>query len=311
MNEPGFDFDCVYLLATLHTLITGLSFLFSKTALKFASPMDVLAFRFTASFIAIMIPILFKKISVNFKGKNLYKICFLGLLYPIAFFGFQTFGLVHAASSEAGILQSITPILVMILSAVFLEEKSTLYQKASMLLSVLGVIYIFIMKGASVNFTEVLGITLLLLSSLSSAGYTVLNRITLREFSIIEISFMMTLLGFVVFNAVALVTHFWQGTLNQFFAPFQSLEFTISILYLGILSSLVTSLLNSCVLSKIDAAKMSVFGNLRTVIAIFAGVIFLKEQLFYYHIIGSLMIIAGVIGTNYTGKKEKTDCKKV
>ncbi|HHY04973.1 MAG TPA: DMT family transporter [Thermoanaerobacterales bacterium] len=298
MKKPGLD--RVYLFAALHTIITGLSFLFGKTALRFASPIDVLAFRFTASFIALMVPVLLKKISINFKERNLLKIFVLGLLYPIAFFGFQTFGLAYATSSEAGILQSITPIFVMILSAVLLKEKSTLCQKASMLLSVLGVIYIFIMKGSSVDFTEVLGITLLLLSSLSSAGYTVLNRITLRDFSIIEISFMMTLLGFLVFNATALATHFWQGTLNQFFAPLQSFEFIISILYLGILSSLVTSLLNSFVLSKIEAAKMSVFGNLRTVVAIFAGVFFLKEQLYYYHIIGSLMIIAGVIGTNYT-----------
>jgi drug/metabolite transporter (DMT)-like permease len=305
MKKPGLD--NVYLFATLHTMITGLSFLFGKTALRFASPIDVLAFRFTASFIALMVPVLLKKISINFKERNLLKICLLGLLYPIAFFGFQTFGLAHASSSEAGILQSITPIFAMILSTVFLKEKNALHQNASLLLSVLGVIYIFIMKGASVDLTEVLGITLLLLSNLASAGYIVLNRITLRDFSISEISFMMTLMGFLVFNATALATHFWQGTLNQFFVPLESFEFVISILYLGILSSLVTSLLNSFVLSKIEAAKMSVFGNLRTVVAIFAGVFFLKEQLYYYHIIGSLMIIAGVIGTNYTSAKKKRE----
>jgi drug/metabolite transporter (DMT)-like permease len=302
MKEPEFKYT--YLFATLHTIITGLSFLFGKTALKFANPMDVLAFRFTASFMALMVPVLLKKISINFKEKNLYKICFLGLLYPISFFALQTFGLVHASSSEAGILQSITPIFAIILSAVFLKEKNTLYQNISVLLSVLGVIYIFTMKGASVDFTEVLGISLLLLSNLSSAGYIILTRVTLREFSISEISFMMTLMGFLVFNSIALVTHLGQGTLNQFFAPLQNFEFIISILYLGILSSLVTSLLNNYVLSKIEAAKMSVFGNLRTVVAIFAGMIFLKEQLYYYHIIGSLMIIAGVIGTNYTRNKK-------
>ena len=124
---------------------------------------------------------------------------------------------------------------------------------------VLGPIYIFIMKGSSVDFTEVLGITLLLPFQVYLVPDILsLIRITLRDFSIIEISFMMTLLGFLVFNATALATHFWQGTLNQFFAPLQSFEFIISILYLGILSSLVTSLLNSFVLSKIEAAKMSV-----------------------------------------------------
>ena len=48
-----------------------------------------------------------------------------------------------------------------------------------------------------------------------------------------------------------------------------------------------------------EAAKVSVFGNLRTVVTILAGVYFLKEPLFLYHVAGSLMIILGVIGTNH------------
>jgi drug/metabolite transporter (DMT)-like permease len=52
------------------------------------------------------------------------------------------------------------------------------------------------------------------------------------------------------------------------------------------------------VLSKIEASKMSVFGNLATLISMIAGVIFLQEQLEYYHIIGAIMIIAGILGTN-------------
>ncbi|KNF07049.1 hypothetical protein CLPU_28c00010 [Gottschalkia purinilytica] len=30
-----------------------------------------------------------------------------------------------------------------------------------------------------------------------------------------------------------------------------------------------------------------------------AGVVFLKERLYYYHIIGSILIIGGIIGTNF------------
>ncbi|NLZ53679.1 MAG: DMT family transporter, partial [Thermoanaerobacteraceae bacterium] len=297
------DLKLAYYFALLHTLITGLSFLFTKTALKFASPMDVLAYRFTASLIALMVPIMLKRVHLDYAGKNLLQVCSLGLLYPIAFFFFQTFGLVYATSSEGGILQSVTPIFTMLLAAVFLKERTTGYQKLSILLSVAGVIYIFIMKGAGLDITEVLGISLLLLSSIASAGYHVLTRITLRRFSITEVSFIMTLLGFLFFNTAAIIGHVVKGTLNQFLAPLQNLEFAISILYLGILSSLVTSLLNNYILKKLEAAKVSVFGNLRTVVTIVAGVYFLKERLYLYHIIGSLMIILGVLGTNYAGRR--------
>jgi len=299
------DLKLAYFFALLHTLITGLSFLFTKTALKFAGPIDVLAFRFTASIIAMIVPIMLKRIHINFAGKNLFQVCSLALLYPIAFFLFQTLGLVYATSSEGGILQAVTPIFTMILAAVFLKEKTTSYQKFSILLSVAGVVYIFVMKGAGLDLTEVLGITLLLLSSIASAGYHVLTRITVRQFSITEVSFVMTLLGFVFFNLAAIISHTINGSVNQFFTPVQNSEFVISILYLGILSSLVTSLLNNYILKKIEAAKVSVFGNLRTVITIIAGVYLLKEQLFFYHIIGSLMIILGVLGTNYVGSRQQ------
>lgn len=47
---------------------------------------------------------------------------------------------------------------------------------------------------------------------------------------------------------------------------------------------------------------MIVFSNLGTVISIVAGIIFLKEKIYYYHIIGSVMIVGGVLGTNFLDK---------
>ncbi|HID0836330.1 TPA: EamA family transporter, partial [Clostridium botulinum] len=72
--------------------------------------------------------------------------------------------------------------------------------------------------------------------------------------------------------------------------------------YLGILSSLVTSFLLNYSLSKIEASKMSVFNNLSTLITMMAGVVFLGEKLQYFHIIGSFMIILGIVGTNLGDK---------
>ncbi len=121
MKDPGLAL--AYFSALLHTLITGLSFLFTKTALVATGPIDVLAFRFTASLMALLVLIISKRIHLNYSGKNLLQVFFLALLYPIAFFGFQTFGLVHATSSEGGILLSVTPIFTMILAAVFFKGK--------------------------------------------------------------------------------------------------------------------------------------------------------------------------------------------
>lgn len=295
-------YKLVYTAAMTYTLITGFSFLFGKIALSIVNPIDLLAYRFTAAFIAIILLISFKLIKVNYSLERIKKILPLAILYPLMFFAFQTFGLQYAASSEAGIITASIPVFTLILATFFLKEKTSMLQKLSILASVLGVIYITLMKGSSFEMNNFVGIILLLLSALSFAGYSVMARILTKEFSSMELSIIMSIISFICFTVMAVVSNLINGTMNTFFLPLRNMQFIISVVYLGVLSTLVTSLLTNYVLSKIEAAKMSVFSNLATVISIFAGVVFLKEQIFYYHIIGSILIIGGVLGTNYTQK---------
>ena len=297
------DNKFVYTAAVSYAVITGLSFLFGKIALSSADPIDMLAHRFSASFLAVLILILFKFVKVNYTLERIKKILPLALLYPMGFFAFQTFGLQYASSSEAGIMIASAPVFTLILASFFLGEKSTTLQKISIVVSVIGVVYITLMKSSSFEINNIKGIIFLLLSALSFSGYSVMARILTKDFSSTELSFMMITISFVVFNLIALVKNAMNGTLSTFFVPLANSGFVISIIYLGVLSSLVTSLLTNYILSKIEASKMSVFSNLGTVISIIAGVIFLNEKIFYYHIIGSILIVGGVIGTNFLDKK--------
>lgn len=283
-------------------MIIGFSFLFTKMALEYALPMDTLAYRFAVSFAAMSIPFLFGRIPLNFRGKPLHKSLLLATMYPLGFFLFQTFGLRHAASSEGGILLAFTPVLTVLLAFVFLKESTTILQKLSILLSVAGVVFIFVMKGSVIDLSSMSGIFLLFLSCLAFAGYSVLARSLLRSYSPMELSYLMLGIGFVFFLAVTIIDHAIAGTAGNLFAPLGSGTFIVSILYLGIMSSLVTALTANYALSKIEASKMSVFTNLSTVVSIAAGAMFLGEPIEAYHLVGSVLIIAGVLGTNHFGR---------
>ena len=297
----------VYSGAVLYSIITGLSFLFGKLGLDHSSPLDLLAYRFTAAFLATLVPLVFGWVKLDINKNMIKKILPLAIFNPLLFFGFQAFGLDLTLSSEAGIILAVGPVFTMILASYFLKERTTSLQKISILVSVFGVIYITVMKSSSIEFENMKGIIFLLISTLSLAIYSVMARKLTRDFSSMELSYVMIGISFISFNILAIGKHAIDGDIASFISPLSHVNFIIAILYLGILSSFLTSYLSNYVLSKVESYKMSVFTNLATVISVIAGVVFLNEDISYFHIIGSALIIIGVIGANFFGAKAKGD----
>ncbi|BBH23591.1 putative transporter YcxC [Paenibacillus baekrokdamisoli] len=294
-----------YTAALLYTIIIGFSFMFVKVALTAASPIDTLAHRFTLALLAASIPLLMKKVKFTMKWKDFLSILPLALLYPTIFFAFQVFGLTFSSSSEAGIIQASIPVFTLVLASFLLGETSTLQQKLATFISTVGVVYIFAMKGFNLTGSSFIGSILILLSAISAASYNVLARKLTKKYSLYELTYVMLLIGFIAFNAAALVQHQAANTLTSFFQPFTNSSFVLSILFLGVLSSFGTALLSNYALSILKASQMSVFSNLATLMTMVAGVLFLNEQLHYFHIIGAILIIGGVISTQVNFKKNK------
>ncbi|RIX48654.1 DMT family transporter [Paenibacillus nanensis] len=304
-SQPQRGRAYAYIAVLVYAAIIGLSFMFTKVALTYASPIDTLALRFTLSFAAIVILIATGIFRVSLRGKPWPRLLILALMYPLGFFTLQTFGLEHASSAEGGIIFAVTPILTALLAGIFLKESTTLRQKLSILLSVFGVALIFVMQGTGIDFTNAAGILLLFLSCLASAGYVVLSRYLLRTFTPTEVTSAMMAIGCASFWLMSLVAHAADGTMHQIFDPLANMDFVWSIVYLGIPASLVTAFTSSYALSKLEASRISVFSNLSTVISIAAGAFILGETVTVYHLIGCALIIAGVIGTNVKQKSKQ------
>lgn len=300
-----------YTAAVLYAFIIGFSFLFVKLALEAASPLDTLAHRFTVSFAGFSVALLIVRRRVQLRAKELVKIGLLSLFYPFLFFTFQTYGLVYTTSSEAGIIHATVPILTMVLASWFLKERSTWLQKLFTLLSVAGVVSIFALKGVQLEAAGTRGIVLLLLSALSSAVYSVGARKLLKQkLHLLDITFVMNLIGFLLFNGMAVVRHASQGTLQHYFDPFAVPAFIGAILYLGILSSTGSLLLSNYALTHMKASNLSVFNNLATLITLLGGVAILHEQLANYHLLGAAMVLAGVIGVSFSGRRKMPESSR-
>jgi len=293
-----------YLAALSFSTIIGFSFLFTKVALGFASPLTNLAHRYTVAAIVLFMLQQSKLIQVKLSKEDILSILPMSLFYPLLFFMFQSFALQYISSSEAGILQALVPIITLILASVFLKEKTTFIQKFFLCLSVAGVIYIFLSKGANLGVeTGILGFMLMLGSVFSNAINNILSKYKGGQYRAIDLTVVVILVGFLVFNSLSLVTHFLSGNLMSYFEPLGHLSYLISILYLGILASIVTASLSIYAIVRLGASTVSVFGNLGTVLTIVAGAVFLHEPIYAYHIIGASLIIGGILGMNMFNSK--------
>ncbi|MCX7547720.1 DMT family transporter [Xanthomarina sp. F1114] len=287
------------------TAIIGLSFIFVKIGLRYASPMDLLAHRFTAGALSIGVLWVFGFIKLSpFSWSKVKSLLLLSLFYPLLFFAFQTFGMEYSTASEAGIIFATVPIITLVVAGVFLKEKTTLIQKLGITLSVAGIAYIIYRTGSLSESGSFKGVVLLLLSVFSVVVYYTLGKKISLEFSTLEITVWMTLLAFIAFNTWSIIDHFQTGTINDFYRPLKQKEFLWTVLYLGVLSSVVTSFLTNFALSKIPASQIAVFNNLSPIITILGGVVFLGETLHHYQIIGGILVILGVFMTQMSNRKK-------
>lgn len=268
--------------------------------------MDLLAHRFTAAAVSIVLLWIFGLIKLpSFSFKKAKWLLLLSLFYPLLFFALQTFGLQHSTASEAGIIFATTPIITLIAASFFLKEKTTLMQKIGIVLSIAGIIYIIYFTGNISGSTTLKGLLLLMLSVLTLVVYYVLGKVVSTNFSAMEITVWMTILAFIVFNGFSIAGHIQTHTLNQFFNPLVHMEFLWAVLYLGVLSSMVTAFLTNYALTQVPASQIAVFNNLSPLVSIAGGILILNEILFTYHIIGGLLVLAGVAMTVFFKYKKR------
>lgn len=285
-------------------IIIGFSYVVLKAGLQYASPFAVLIDRLV---IAVLVIFLLKKTGViaidKISKEQKVKLFFLSALYPTAFFLFQNFGIEHITASEASIIYSLIPILTTIASAIMLKERTTLLQKFGILISFGGLAYISFrsFSGFSESAT---GYVLIFCSLLSIVFYYVFLKKNAAKISPVGITYYLVL--FAVLSSVVVYLG-WELINFQTLPDLHRLEnysYIVAILYLGILSTLGTSLLISIGIKNLSAVQTSIFSNISPFFGILAGVLIMGDVLQTYQIIGAVCIFTGMfISLKYTVNK--------
>jgi len=289
-----------YVALIVKCIIYGLTILFTSRLLKNESTFDVLAFRFLVSFVFLQILRLFRVIKVNFKSKNLKSLYLLVIFEPIGYFIFETIGISYTSTLMTGIILSLMPVAAVIAETLILKETTSLIQKLYLIMGVTGTVFIAYMSSSNSENSDLLGIIFIILAMICGCLYLIFSRKISTDFSPAEITYSMVTAGTIIFNFINIVIHISNGTITNYFSPLFNLQNIVGFLYLGVLASILATMLNNFALSKIQASSASVFSGITTIVSVLAGVLINNEACYWYHLLGGALILVGAIGTNLT-----------
>lgn len=290
-----------YISIILHGLFIGFSFLAIKISLTYSNAFDLLSHRFSITALIIIIYGFFNK-DIKQLNFHAFKTIFpLSLFYPVLFFLFQTLGLSITSSSEAGIIYALSPIITFLVAKVLIHEKAEKIQILFMIISVSGLVIINIGNGLNPGYSNYSGIFLILLSASSISVYNVLLKKIAQTFTPVQITYVISIYGFIIFTLIAIIKHLILNDLPSYFSPLMKPEFLAAVFYLALFASLLSNITAAYALTKLEATTVSLFQNLATIYIILLGILILKENLYFYHYIGITAVLAGIVG--FTLKK--------
>lgn len=281
--------------------IFGFSFLFSKLALEIAEPNVLVAIRFFVAFLVLNIIVVIgthiKKqdgtslINFSLKNKPLKHVLLLAFFQPVLYFFAETQGILYTSSTFAGIIIAVIPIAGICADLLIMHSSVSKKQIFCALFSIVGVIITTI--GATDMRSSTKGLLFLLLAVLSGSLFYVFSKKSGAYYNALEQTYVMFCVGFIVYMTAALIQCRGQYQVLIFDVISQPM-FIVSILYLGVISSVAAFLLLNYGSKFVSVSNATLFANLTTVISIFAGVLILHENFTLPQLIGAVIILISV-----------------
>lgn len=281
---------------TISALLWGGSFVAARIALQEISPIALATLRFVlASFLFLLLLAFLPHYRAA--ADRIPRLGLLGLLAITFYFLFQYNGVARTAASLSSIVVSLSPLAVVVLSALFLRERLNRQQIIGIVIATLGEALVMVRGSVEIgNGNEYwLGILFLLLNVLAWGLYNVVGKRTLNDQHPLTVTAYITILGTLGLMPFAVLDG---GVLN---IGRLSLQTWLAIAYLVIMCTLVAYLAYNYALQVVPASQAGVFLYLNPVAAVILAWPILGETLTLATAWGGIMVITGVyLSTRYS-----------
>ncbi|QUW21936.1 DMT family transporter [Sporosarcina sp. Marseille-Q4063] len=284
MNKYVYGF-----LVILTTSLMGSAFAIGKIGLLYASPILLVALRFTVAGILMAIFVVFWKRPHPRSLRDWGKVFIIGFFQTAGVMGCIFVSLKTIKAGESSILTFINPLLVVILGTIFLKLTYKRLQWIGVVVGFLGVLITF---GAHVSIN--IGTLLGFLSAVSWAIGTLLIKTWGQKINIwVLTAYQMLFGGLILFGGSFILE-------EPFFEP-NSISIFI-LLWLAIMASVVQFAVWFYLLHIGDPGKTSAFLFLAPFFGVLSGWVLLDEPIHWYVMLGGLFIFIGIFLANWVPK---------
>ncbi len=295
------------LLASIGLVFTaavwGFAFVIVKDSLDYIGAVWMVAVRFTIA--SLCLSLIFIKRFKRINGRNFLSYmghgALLGLLIFLAYF-FQTIGCKYTTAGKNAFLTTTYVVLVPLISWPLYKKVPSWHVAVAAILCTLG-IGLLSLGGTSGDslFSMNRGDVLTLICGLFYA----VHIICISHYNLTEDPVLLTVLQF-CFTALCgwITAPFWDGAFPL--QAFHSSRVVLSLLYLGLFSTMLAYLLQNVGLKFVPSALGSLFMSLESVFGVFFSALFLHEKLTARMWLGCALIFSAILLAEVVPKLRQT-----
>ena len=290
-----------FLIIGVTVIFWAFAFPFIKIGLEELSPVNLTIMRLLIVCIVFLIILTIKpKKFSKLQKRDILPIFLLGFLGVIVYHLGLNYGEQYISPGAASLIIATIPIFVIILAAVFLEEKITLKIVAGVVFSLIGVAIISIAgkPGISIEGEYLSGALAVLIAALMGAGYTIAGKRMLQRYSALSLTAYAMLFG-----SLGLIP-FVRGSLFDEVVE-MSINGWLVVIFLAVFSTVIGYVLWYVLLEIKKAYELSVYLYFIPVLSTIISYILFRESITWLFVFGGALVILGLIIVNKQNVKTK------
>ena len=290
------DYAIGYAELSLAQCCVGLNVISGKFLIGFFPIFLLLALRFAIGLAGMLVLARLMRISIlntyhHFMGlsqKDKWLLIFQAACGGFLFNVLILYGMKTTSATSAGIISSVTPIMIFILSATLLHEKINFQKSLAIVIVMLGLLVLNFGKASGSMEGALLGNFLVLLAVVPEALFTILSRSVGKKISEMEAVILVNFFNLILFIPFAAIS------LIHLHLPPISPTIIVQLFIYGISGGIMFFLFWYRGLTKISANTAALFTGVMPVSTTVLAFIFLHEPIHVTDIIGMLLVILAI-----------------